>query len=122
MLPSRQKTSIASLVWWCLFAGSPIQWDSHKQTLISLSTAEAELNALVEGLAVGRSVRSLSNQLQPIVDFDLFNDNRAAIILAGGQGGGWQNTPLEDQGELPGGGHQGERAGFGLSSRNEALG
>ena len=67
-----------------------------QQTLISLSTAEAELNALLEGLTAGRSARSLLNQLQPIVDFDLFNDNRAAIILAGGLA----NTPLEDQGEL----------------------
>ena len=84
--------SISGLV--VLFAGSPIQWDSHKQTLISLSTAEAELNALLEGLAAGRSVRSLLNQLQPIVDFDMFNDNRAAIILAGGQGGGWRTRHL----------------------------
>ena len=84
--------SISGLV--VLYAGSPIQWDSHKQTLIALSTAEAELNALLEGLAAGRSVRSLLYQLQPIVDFDLFNDNRAAIILAGGQGGGWRTRHL----------------------------
>ena len=81
--------SISGLV--VLYAGSPIQWDSHKQTLIALSTA---LNALLEGLAAGRSVRSLLCQLQPVVDFDLFNDNRAAIILAGGQGGGWRTRHL----------------------------
>ena len=45
--------------------------------------AEALFNALLEGSAAGRSVRSLLTQLQPFADFDLFNDNRAAIILAG---------------------------------------
>ena len=65
-----------------------------RRYVISLSTAEAELNALLVGLAAGRSVRSLLTQLQPVVNFDLFNDDRAAIILAGVQGGGWRTRHL----------------------------
>ena len=33
-----------------LLAGCPIQWESKKQSLMALSTAEAELTAIVEGL------------------------------------------------------------------------
>ena len=71
-----------------LFAGAPIQWESHKQTLMALSTAEAELTALLEGLQVGRSVRALVSLVAEEVELELYNDNRAAIVLAAGAGGG----------------------------------
>ena len=77
-----------------LLAGAPIQWESHKQSLMSLSTAEAELTALVEGLH-GRSVRALVSLLLEKVELELFNDNRAAIILASGSGGGWRTRHLK---------------------------
>ena len=57
---------------------------------MSLSTAEAELTALVEGLQSGRSVRSLVELLMEEVTLELYNDNRAAIVLASGARGGWR--------------------------------
>ena len=71
-----------------LFAGAPIQWESQKQMLMALSTAEAELTALLEGLQVGRSVRALVSLVAEEVELELYNDNRAAIVLAAGAGGG----------------------------------
>eukprot|EP00913_Durusdinium_trenchii_P022880 g21482.t1 len=44
-----------------LLAGCPIQWESKKQSLMALSTAEAELTAIVDGLQTGRiSVKECS--------------------------------------------------------------
>ena len=61
---------------------------------MALSTAEAELTAIVEGLQSGRSVRSLVNLLFDKVDLEIFNDNRAAVVLASGAGGGWRTRHL----------------------------
>ena len=70
-----------------LLSGCPVQWESRKQGLMSLSTAEAELTALVEGLQSGRSVRALVELFLEDVTLELYNDNRAAIVLASGVGG-----------------------------------
>ena len=77
-----------------LLAGCPVQWETRKQSLMALSTAEAELTALVEGLQVGRSVRALVELLIEKVNLELYNDNRAAIVLASGSGGGWRTRHL----------------------------
>ena len=77
-----------------LLAGCPVQWESKKQTLMALSTAEAELTALVDGLQTGRLVRALIELLYSGVDLELYNDNRAAVILASGAGGGWRTRHL----------------------------
>lgn len=77
-----------------LLAGCPVQWESRKQSLMALSTAEAELTALVEGLQTGRSVKALAELLLKDVDLELYNDNRAAVVLASGSGGGWRTRHL----------------------------
>ena len=77
-----------------LLAGCPVQWESKKQSLMALSTAEAELTAIVEGLQAGRSVRALIELLVPKVDLEIYNDNRAAVVLASGAGGGWRTRHL----------------------------
>ena len=87
-----------------MLAGCLVQWESKKQSLMALSTAEAELTAIVEGLQAGRSVRALIELLVPKVESEIYNDNRAAVVLASGAGGGWrtrQNAPSQNQGELP---------------------
>ena len=77
-----------------LLAGCPIQWESKKQSLMALSTAEAELTAIVDGLQTGRSVRALIELLNSKVDLEIHNDNRAAIVLGSGSGGGWRTRHL----------------------------
>ena len=77
-----------------LFAGCPAQWESKKQSLVALSTAEAELTATMEGAQAGRSVRALLELFEVPISMEIYNDNRAALILAGGQGGGWRTRHL----------------------------
>ena len=77
-----------------LLGGCPVQWECKKQSLMALSTAEAELTALVEGLQTGRSVRALALLLMEEVSLEIYNDNRAAVVLASGSGGGWRTRHL----------------------------
>ena len=86
------ENSISGLV--ILFAGDPVRWHTQKQSLVALSTAEAELCAMVDALQAGRSVRSFVELIHPGTDMVMFGDNRAALILAGGQGGGWRTRHL----------------------------
>ena len=58
------------------------------------SHAEAELTALLEGLQTGRSVRALIELLLPDVNLEIYNDNRAAVVLASGSGAGWRTQHL----------------------------
>ena len=66
-------------------------WKSRRQTLVSLSTAECELIAAVEGVVLGQSVQTVATELwQGSVRKILYVDNLAAITLA--EGGGTQRT------------------------------
>ena len=66
-------------------------WKSRRQTLVSLSTAECELIAAIEGIVLGQSVEPLVEEMwaTPIHKV-LYVDNLAAITLA--EGGGSQRT------------------------------
>ena len=89
---ARDAHSVTGLV--ILYGGAPIQWETKKQGLIALSTAEAELTSLLEGLQCGRAARSLINLIEDTTVMELLNDNRAALILASNQGGGWRTRHL----------------------------
>lgn len=80
----RDSHSISGTV--ILLAGCPVQWESKKQSLMALSTAEAELTALVEGLQAGRSVRALAELL--------LDDVHLGCWLITGSGGGWRTRHL----------------------------
>ena len=77
-----------------LYAGGAVHWDTRKQTLVALSTAEAELTALVDALQAGRSVRALVDLFEKRTTMEVANDNRAALVLGSGQGGGWRTRHL----------------------------
>ena len=77
-----------------LYAGGAVHWDTRKQSLVALSTAEAELTALLDALQAGRSVRALVGLFEKETTMEVVNDNRAALILGSGQGGGWRTRHL----------------------------
>ena len=76
------------------YGGAPVHWTSQRQSLISLSTAEAELTALLEGLQAGRAIRALVGLLESETTLEIYNDNRAALLLANGQSGSWRTRHL----------------------------
>ena len=66
-----------------LMAGSPISWSSKKQTVVALSTSEAEYIALC--LTTQEAVwirRLLTELLVPVGQVMLMEDNQAAIAIA----------------------------------------
>ena len=84
--------SISGLV--ILMGGAPVQWHTQRQGLVALSTAEAELVAMVDALQSGRALRSFVELIFPVTEMEMHGDNRAALVLATGQGGGWRTRHL----------------------------
>eukprot|EP00971_Amphidinium_carterae_P352485 6492616-Amphidinium_carterae.2 len=65
------------------FGDSTLTWRTHKQSIVALSTGEAELYACVEGLGALRAARSLLSELgEEMPVSSLFCDNTAAITLS----------------------------------------
>ena len=52
-----------------MLGGCPVQWESSRQTCISLSTAEAELLSYVEAMSVADSLASLVESLEEVPSF-----------------------------------------------------
>ena len=75
-----------------MFAGCPILWGSKLQTLVALSTTEAEYIALSSALREVISIKNLLNELQgrgfrmlnqtPKVQCRVFEDNKSCIEIA----------------------------------------
>ena len=81
-------------------AGAPVFWASMRQTVMTLSTAEAELSAQLEALVAGRSVRALVGCLEPgELQGIILNDNVAALSIAAGTSGSWRTRHLRIKAE-----------------------
>ncbi len=74
--------------------GGLLLWKSGKQPTVSLSTAEAELNELIEGLMVGESVAALVQELEPRVPKHMVTDSQAAVGICMSDGGSWRTRHL----------------------------
>ncbi|OLQ07990.1 Copia protein [Symbiodinium microadriaticum] len=73
------------------FRGRNVLWKGQRQTLVCLSTAEAELVAAVEGVVLSQSLRALISEFELRLGVtELYVDNTAAIVLA--EGGGSTRT------------------------------
>ncbi len=69
--------------WICYVAGCPVSWASRKQTVVALSTMEAEYIALASVAREMISLRSLLRELGlPIENAKVLVDNSPAVFLA----------------------------------------
>ena len=69
------------------YLGRAVVWKAKKQTLISLSTAEAELISACEGVVLAQSTEAMLQDVVPITASKLpYVDNLAAIALSEGAG------------------------------------
>ena len=66
--------------------GNLIHWKSKKQTSITLSSTEAELVALCEGLKEGVWIQKVLHDLQIQSTLNLHSDNQSCIHIAHNQG------------------------------------
>ena len=90
--PSSGRSHQGILVSW---AGAPLQWESSRQTLIALSTAEAELIDLITASQAGEAVAALIGEIQgQPPERRLLGDNAASIAIASGPPTSWRTRHL----------------------------
>ena len=90
--PASGRSHQGLIVHW---AGAPISWESGRQSLVSLSTAESELIAVVSGAQMGDAVAALISELlgyEP--DVQLLGDNQACISIISGPPTSWRSRHL----------------------------
>ena len=78
-----------------MWGGCAILWSSTKQPFPALSTAEAELIAMLEGVVMGESVGCIFEEILGKQHRLLYCDNTAAISLATQKGGNWRTRHLK---------------------------
>ena len=89
---SAQKSMTSVVV---KYGGAPIFWLSIRQSLMALSTAEAELGAQLEALTAGRGARCLVGILEgESCSGVIYNDNMAAISISSQTSGSWRTRHL----------------------------
>lgn len=77
------------------YGGAPIFWLSVRQSTMAVSTAEAELNAQMEALTAGRSLRVLVEICEELETVNvIYNDNMAALAISNGTSGSWRTRHL----------------------------
>ena len=80
--------------WVVLLFGSPVLWKSSRQPTVSLSTAEAELNATLEGCLALLSIEALLKDLGLCFDEkEVVTDSTSALTIAAGSGS-WRTRHL----------------------------
>ena len=72
----------------------PLFWRSGRQASVTLSTGEAELNELVEGLNAGESVAVLLEEIQVGVRKMAWTDSSTAVSILTSEGGSWRTRHL----------------------------
>ena len=90
--PSAGRSHQGIVICW---AGSPVYWESGRQSLTSLSTAEAKLIGLVYGAQILEAAAALTDELcQKPCDQSLYGDNAAAVAIATGPPTSWRSRHL----------------------------
>ena len=90
--------SVTGLV--AFYAGAPVFWASTRQSVMALSTAEAELSAQLDALVAGRSMRALIRCVEGVeLQGIILNDNVAALSIASGTSGSWRTRHLRIKAE-----------------------
>eukprot|EP00435_Cladocopium_sp_Y103_P055597 s1075_g18.t1 len=73
---------------------SPIFWRSGRQSTITLSTAESELNEVIESMNGGESVAVIVAELCEEIEKRAHTDSQSAIAILSSEGGSWRTRHL----------------------------
>ena len=76
------------------FNDSPIFWRSGRQSVITLSTAEAELNEIVEAMGAAESISVIIDEIYEDVEKIAWSDSQAAVSIMTSEGGSWRTRHL----------------------------
>ena len=101
MVDSDSRSIGSAQLFW---GGSIVMWHCGRQPLLSASTAEAELIALADAFAMGRSLRPLIETLcehrGETCRASLYTDNAAALQLCTLDAGSWRTRHLRLRGNM----------------------
>ena len=90
--PASGRSHQGLIVQW---AGVPISWESSRRSLVSPSTAESELIAVVSGAQMGDAVASLISEILGVdPEVQLLGDNQACIAIVSGPPTSWRSRHL----------------------------
>ena len=89
--PGGQESHGAVVV---MYKGGLLLWRSSRQPTVTLSTAEAELNEMIEGLMVGESVAAIIEEVNPTLVKVMVSDSQSAINICLSEGGSWRTRHL----------------------------
>ena len=73
---------------------SALLWRSGRQASITLSTAEAELNEIIEAMNAGESVATILYELFDDVKKIAWSDSHSALSILSSEGGSWRTRHL----------------------------
>ena len=74
---------------------SVLFWRSGRQPSITLSTAEAELNELIEAMNAGEAVSVILQELLDNVKRIAWSDSQSAIAILTSESGSWRTRHLQ---------------------------
>ena len=78
------------------YAGAPVFWITCRQSFVTLSTAEAELMSMLEGLTALRCVKSVVSMVQSgPLEGRMYSDSTAGISIVSGTTGSWRTRHLK---------------------------
>ncbi|OLP92560.1 Retrovirus-related Pol polyprotein from transposon TNT 1-94 [Symbiodinium microadriaticum] len=79
--------------WVVTYAGTPIMWRSGRQQMVTLSTAEAELLAMIDGGIAMKGIEALLGDMNVSVEEKVIaSDSTAALSITGGYRGKCKET------------------------------
>ena len=77
-----------------LLENSPIFWRSGRQGLVTLSTAESEMNEVIEGMVAGESIGVIIEELFGFIPKMLWTDSMSGLAIVTNDGGSWRTRHL----------------------------
>ena len=77
-----------------LIHGSPVLWKCGKQGASSLSTAESELQEIIDGMTAGESTYAVGREVFGEMKRVLWTDSQSAMSIMSSEGGSWRTRHL----------------------------
>ena len=77
-----------------LLENSPIFWRSGRQGLVTLPTAESEMNEMIEGMVAGESIGVIVEELFGFIPKMLWTDSMSGLAIVTNDGGSWRTRRL----------------------------
>lgn len=73
---------------------NPVFWRSGRQSTMTLSTAEAELNEIIEGMIAGEAAAVVAEEVMGPMARMLWSDSQSGLAILSNESGSWRTRHL----------------------------